>query len=288
MAVRNARAGGGRLAAALLLGILTASALPAPAARGATRDRRLVFVIERTTRGPSQFHLNVSVIPGERGGFIGSVYAVVRKGRVVQVGFGYGSSGGRTDDPTVYSPKASFDSCDVGTCDVGQTLEMGEVDYYIDPEGTEDWTHLFVAAWGRTIGHRFEGKGWTLRTARLPFRFVDGQDAEAFGASHAGTGAEAFLSASAPGGRYGSIAVGMPPCSNHTIPVASRGVGEVVLEGGVRPESVLCPGLGPVVDSWARAGTTWRFSGRAVGETTLEETRLFVLDLPKRLRSPLG
>lgn len=245
-------------------------------------------MVERVTHGPSRFHLDVGVVPGERGAFIGSAYGVVRKGRVVKADFGSAFSGGRMDDPTVYSESYSFDSCDVGICDVGKTFELGQGNEYVDEDGIYDLTHMFVAAWGGQIAHRFEGTGWTLRTARYPFRFVDGQDAEAVGVAHTALyGAEMFKSASARGGRFGSIAVGTPPCSTTEIGLP-RGVGEAVLTGGVQPETIRCPSFAHIATSWARKGTTWQFSGRVVGDTALVHTRLFVLDLPKRLRSPLG
>ncbi|MEX2458603.1 MAG: hypothetical protein WD770_06415, partial [Actinomycetota bacterium] len=93
-------------------------------------------------------------------------------------------------------------------------------------------------------------------------------------------GATVFMAAEAPGGRYGSVGIGIPPCSTANVSVG-RGVGHATLTGGTRPQELTCPNFGETVTSWNPRATTWRFTGRMAGETTLVSTRLFVLDFTK-------
>jgi hypothetical protein len=97
------------------------------------------------------------------------------------------------------------------------------------------------------------------------------------------SGVERFESASLPGGRHGSLAVGLPPCSIAASGLVFRGVGTVTLDGGVRPESFTCPTSDVLPASYAARATTWRLHGNVTGESTGMDTRLFVVDLPARL-----
>ena len=45
----------------------------------------------------------------------------------------------------------------------------------------------------------------------------------------------------------------------------------------------MCPADRAYLSDYAPRATTWRVHGPAAGETTLQETRLFVLDVPARL-----
>ena len=95
------------------------------------------------------------------------------------------------------------------------------------------------------------------------------------------TGVEHFTGASAPGGRYGSVALAVLPC------FPNGGVGSAVLRGGDpspdQPKDgtrkTRCDGI-TVAESAANRATTWRFEGEATGDTAIPD-RLVVVDLPR-------
>jgi hypothetical protein len=128
--------------------------------------------------------------------------------------------------------------------------------------------------------------GWRVRDVRgaQARRVLADRSAGSTGAGVLGGHAEHFTSATAPGGRYGSVVFAALPCE-------SGGVGAAVLTG----RGALAPGAGmPPVQprcspttyaggfTWAysRRPTEWLLSGdvKGVGSGL---TRLFVFDLPR-------
>jgi hypothetical protein len=248
----------------------------------APQEQRVVYVIERTTPGPSSYKVMATAQPGEGGAFVGSVFAAVARGRITGVRPGSSTSMDRTNEPHVYSPAATVSSCDVGQCDLYNSTG-GQGISYEDTDGSDPLNRAFIAVAGIAPRVEFEGDGWRLRRTSWTFAFVDGTESDGVGVRGGDThGAELFLEAALGGGRYGSIALATPPCSTTTTNAASRGIGRVTLDGGVEPQTVTCPTDNPSrLASWAPGAATWSLSGPAAGTTELSETRLFVLDFPR-------
>ena len=249
-------------------------------------EDRIVFVLERTTRGPSSFNVYVSAQGGNDGSFIGSAFAAIKNRRISEVWPGISTSVGRTDQPSVFTPAGSLSTCDAGLCDLWFSAEFQAISY-TDDEGGDALNRTFIAIEGQIIDHEFEGEGWRLRKVPWDFRFIDGTESEAAGVRIGdGHGGEVFQRAALPGGRYGSIAQAMPPCSSSIVNVAPRGVGTVELTGGVEAMTGTCPTEDARdLISWATRATDWQLEGAAVGDPSLAETRLFVLDLPRSYQS---
>lgn len=134
----------------------------------------------------------------------------------------------------------------------------------------------------------FHGDGWVLRRLPLTYRYVGASDADAEGVFTGVNSMELFSSASARGGRRGSIATAEPPCSFSTAGVAAepvpRGVGTATLTGGGQSASLTCPqNIGvPFITEVATGRTDWQFTGPVAGDAIGVNVPLFVLDLPAR------
>lgn len=244
-------------------------------------SKKLVLLLERTDPGPTSFELLVSLSKtGEEPSFVGSLYGIVKDRQLVGAIPGHATSFGRDRGPDSYSSGSS--TCYVESCRSSPSFAIQYTEFD-DPDGTDPRNRLFAAAEGSEIDFEFEAQGWRLSEVDWDFRYVDGRDADATGVSLLGFGAEVFFEASAPGGRHGSLAMAIPPCSGATSGVLRRGVGEVVLEGGEEEKSSTCPPPNsvPQIASWATVKTKWRLAGTMAGDTTLNHTRLFVIDLPR-------
>jgi hypothetical protein len=241
-----------------------------------------VYVLERTTQGPSSYEVMATADPGEDGAFVGSIHAAVAGGKITSVWPGTSTSMDRTNEPLVYSPAGSVSSCDVGQCDLYES-SGGQGISFQDSDGSNPLNRSFIAVAGVAPRIDFEAEGWRLRRTSWTFSFVDGTESDGVGARGGDThGAELFLGAAAEGGKYGSIALATPPCSTTTTNAVSRGAGQVTLDGGVESQTVTCPTDNPSrLASWAPAAATWSLHGPAAGTTELSETRLFVLDFPR-------
>lgn len=251
---------------------------------------RLVLILERLSSGPTSYDLDVTVRPAERraGGFA-TVDARVERDRIVEVFPGDAVIFDPENEPYVYLNGDETSTCDFGLCDFYCCAAFGASDEYDDKTGDGRSNRLFVALWAPDFSYVLQAEGWTLRTARWPFRFVWGARTKAIGVGSGSVrGAEVFMEATAPGGRHGSLAVAGAPCSAADVGFPPRGVGRATLEGGVEDEEVFCPTDGDpaagqfFVSSWAPEATGWRFHGLVAGDTTLAQARLFVLDLPAR------
>jgi hypothetical protein len=125
-----------------------------------------------------------------------------------------------------------------------------------------------IALRGARVTFKEKMIGW--RGAPLHgLRQVTNDDVEGEGVTGGGFTAGALLSASAPAGRRGSIAIGVPPCDD-------LGAGAVVLAGPSASQSAVCP-TGAFAAVASRPGT-WTLSGLAAGLSG-HSTRLVVLDL---------
>jgi hypothetical protein len=119
---------------------------------------------------------------------------------------------------------------------------------------------------------------WRAGQTALGARVVTSPNATAAGAIANGTRHEAFASATAPGGKYGSGAWAFAPCET------DGAVGSATLSSdaaGDPSSNLTCEGD----DDWgfvsSYAARQWTLTGPVVGETRWA-TRLFVMDYPKR------
>jgi hypothetical protein len=273
-----------RALAAALVTLAASFAATAEAAAPPLVTRTLV--LRRTSSGPTSFQLNVSVLADSRGTFIGAMGARADRGRVTSATAVTASTTRRWDNSTVETGPFRFTACDVGVCHGNQIEGYHGLGSAYRDQGIEDTgalTHVFVAMVGKDAAYEFTGKGWTVQVLRFGFRYLDGGDTSADFAHFGAVGVEAYSDGSLIGGRHGSLAMGVPPCSLTGTGLVFRGVGTVTLDGGVRPESFTCPTSRILPASYATRATTWRLHGTVAGDATGMDTRLFVVDLPARL-----
>jgi len=242
------------------------------------------FVLRRTSPGPTSFELQVSVWNDTRGSFIGHVGARVERGRVTLADALFSGSARRWEDTTVTAGGTRASTCQVGVChddDVEGYHGLGTI--HDDPTGKDPLTHVFVTLVGRKVQYEFHAKGWKLVRMPLTFRYLDGGETSPAFSKVGQNGVEVYEDGTLPGGRGGSIALGIPPCSTSSSGLVPRGAGTLTLDGGVSSESITCPTERIFPASYAPKATTWRFHGRAAGDTTGRDTRLYVVDIPARL-----
>lgn len=272
-----------RLVIALALTLLGTSV---PVAVAAPDEVVALLAYRTTTRGAS-LQLTVSTVPGRETGFIASALVSVEDSRLTSVDLAGAVLTGTADQVQVTRDGERTALCDHGVCHADQRTMASMMGLSTWTEAGEDgYNAVLVLAKGARVRWSAKTDGWAVR--RVPtyaHRFVSGQQAGEVGAYGLGSGVEAFTDASLPGGRYGSIGLAAPPCSQADVAVA-RGVGSVTLEGGETTPSFTCPASRVRLASWADGRTTWRLHGVAVGDTSMADGRLFVLDLPKRLAFP--
>lgn len=283
-----------RLACArTLLALLTVIGIASgSAASGATAPpgrASLVLELTRTTRGPSSFDLTLVLTHNARGaaGLAANVGGRQVNGRYTEVVPGFVSSVARSDNRTVSVRGQQVSACDASSnlC-FNQSAALNGLfvssTSYRDTGEAGNLTTWYAVAEGASARYDFKGRGWKVRRIKVPYRFVDGSDGQL--AAHAGPvdGVEVYnRPVTLSGGRSGSLAVAAPPCSTTTVGVP-RGLARLTLNGGREPVVAECPTAtsNPNKGAWAASSTTWTLSGYAVGETSLAETRAFVLDLP--------
>ena len=115
---------------------------------------------------------------------------------------------------------------------------------------------------------------WAVRKPHgSGFRVLHATQADATGLQWQGQTAEHFRSATAPGGRYGSVAFAEPPCDD--------GVGSaaLTLDDAPKDEVTCLPRLGGWGFGDANEGGRWRLAGHAVG-SYFSTARLVVFDYP--------
>lgn len=271
-----------------LLAAVALVAAVAPAAPGAAAPpvERLALVLRRTTTGPSSFQLDVTVENRGSHGFVGGVGARFVRGKPVNALAMAAGTSQRWAYSTLQVADRRWSTCEVGVCGDRDFGTQGFGSSYSDHGLNEDSaTHFFVVAYGTKVDYSFSGTGWKVATdrARLAYRFVDGAERSAASAHTGLRGVEVSGEYTAPGGRYGSLAIAIPPCSMSGSGVVSRGAGSVTLDGGAQPKTFVCPADRTWLSDYAAGPTTWRLHGTVAGDTTNQETRLFVVDVPARL-----
>lgn len=269
--------------ALILAGSLGHFTVPAAAAP----EQQLVLVAYRTTTGAASLDLQIDAPPGRRPSVIAIVMATVDRSRITQIDLAGVLLSGAADRMQVRANGQRTTLCEKGVCLADtSTQSAGSAVTIRNAAGDDELNVMFVVARGASVSYRATPKGWAIKRIAMPFRVVAGEDTATAGAYGAGSGAEISADVSATGGGTGSIAVSEPPCSESTSGAVSRGVGTLTLEGGRTKPTFTCPTSRGALASWAERRTTWRVTGKAVGETTQSDARLFVMDLPRRLPLP--
>jgi hypothetical protein len=137
-------------------------------------------------------------------------------------------------------------------------------------DGTHQWHLRFaIVVRGAKVTFKERMIGWRARDLGAVHQVTD-DEAVGAGATAYGMSAGATVSASAPAGKRGSIAIAAPPCD-----IAGGGV--ALLSG---PGVTATPGVCPTdaFGAGATAGGTWQLAGPVAG-VSARSTRLLVLDL---------
>lgn len=237
----------------------------------------------RTTSGGSGFNLSVAATTADRGVLIGEADTYAAQHRLV------GADGGAIlgEDP----PGQGIDAggLHVRTCGYTNTCQPGNLDLiglgvsYEAQTSKGDVNLLWFVARGRQVQVKFSGHGWRMQRVPLNFRAVATQAASTAGSTLAAHGADLFqASDKTPGASTGSVAVASPPCSIATVGIVSRGVGQVNLTGSETAPSYMCPSnRAPILASYSRHKTQWQLQGLVVGDSTLANEALLIIDTPR-------
>jgi hypothetical protein len=262
--------------------------LVAPATAAPSDVQISTLLLERTTSGPASFTLTIDaqLSDQEPEGFIGIVSARVVGGRV-EAAEALGANAFFFDyGVRAEAAEQRVEVCQpLGGCIVNRTLAYQSFTESRDDGGSTAANRLFVVVEGPAI-IRFDGQGWSLKRSPLSYRWIESAGAGGSGVFTGSFGLQHFASATLPGGAGGSIATGAPPCSQARSGLAPRGLGTATLTGGQQEPRVTCPfNAGrPYLTDLARTATDWRLDGPVVGENTLANVPLFILDVPAEPR----
>jgi hypothetical protein len=283
---RPERARARRLLAGLLL--LGAAPLPARAAPPAPVDVVRMWEVARTSDRPQRLVMDLHlVVRGE----YATLWVISRNVpgtswlRADSLYAEYGTGAPRwysTQYPVPHSPPCQ----DTLLCE--DPRPNGYIDgYHIDTNelnGGKPVASTYYVVTSQS-NHALEttiniSPGWRMRPISTGFRIVRADTSYRTTGVHYGSQAvEVYRGASAPGGRYGSIAFAVIPCN------PLMGVGSASLAGG----EPLYPDTGvmtcsspprPMTSADATGPTTWRVDGEVIGETP-SNNRLVVFDYPK-------
>jgi hypothetical protein len=274
-----------------LTALLVSVAPTAVAATSKSVSKHFAFVAERTTAGPTSFSMDFS---GRwrrgSGAFFGDLGVHQDRGVIRSMqpdgmtSFGYADNDTVTyrGQPTsICTPMTAIACAGEGSGGIA-IVNVSYSDAGAGADVANRW--IFVMS-GAEITERFHATGWRLRQVSLNFRYLDGAKTDQVGANLAGKSVGVATEASLLGGRYGSLAEAVPPCSNSETAPLMEGVGRLTLDGGTQKQTITCPGLPQgAIGSWSQAPTTWTAHGLAAGGSTLYNTRLLVIDLPESRR----
>lgn len=253
-----------------------------PSAAGNEASSPLQIVIERIDNtGSGEFRLDLTLDPGKAEGFMGAVkMGLDRSGRPLLVQPLTMTSFNEHREPTVYAGDEAVSTCSAGICEVGRSAAAGMTVLASD-DGPSDTPVVVIAVLAQNAEWTFTGSNYRLRTVPARFRYVTGDASSSAGVDYLGTGAEAFLGEAVATSRArASVAVASGPCSTSGSAAVSRGVGQVILEGGSERLQETCPTDDGVLAQVARKSTTWRVAGPAAGDQEFRGARLLVVDLP--------
>lgn len=241
----------------------------------------------RTTAGPTSLEIQVAVPEGFnfQPAFVAAIGAVVTDGRVTGVVPGFSELYNGRPDPLVSASGVTVSGCDVGVCHSDGTAVSVDIFTSQDSGGPGAMNRLYLVVEGPHPKVTLQSDGWTLQPTTFAYRYIDGSSSADVSVFAEQYGVEAFRSATLSGGVYGSMAQAAPPCSSGAPVVggattAQVGVGQVTLSGGKSSPSSSCPSqTSTYIADWAAGATQWTLSGLVVGDATLQEVRLFVVDL---------
>jgi hypothetical protein len=246
------------------------------------------FELVRTTTGPATLQLEFQASISDKyptafeGSFAGRLPPKGPPQDVVSLG---ARLIGTNDEPVYSSNGRTTRICPQPTsCALTRSFAYGDV-IYLDDQGGADALNRFWIVTRGDFTIRLKGHGWKLVPTGLNYRYITSTQASRFGV-YAGTdSAEISRDVSLSGGRRGSLAVLMPPCSTSSdVPAAEpvpRGVGSMTLGGGPHPSTLSCPAsVGKAFPTdVARAATTWTVTGTVLGDSSFQAIRLLVVDL---------
>jgi hypothetical protein len=273
---------------------LGAAILPAAAARGGDEvpGKSRLYLVERTTTGPTRLMLSAGFGYGTGGAPDGLIaLTAVRDDAGSATGiasavFGFMLSAGGDVLPDAYVLGERYDCSSINDpppeeCELfisGGGTGLGYL--YEDEGGPDDPSRMFVAVHGGGPGAALgaQTEGWTMREVPPTFHFVRAYEAQAVGLQGLFGGGEVFLSATAPGGEHGSVAVGQPPCG---FPMFEPGAGASLLTGGEADPIHVCGANWGGIADFATGTTAWRLEGASAGASHFfGPARLLVIDLP--------
>lgn len=245
-----------------------------------------VQMIYRTGKSLAPFHITVTAksANGRAVWFASELHRHGKKWRVYTAGPLASSRGFMS--PTVYgAPGASVPSCPdlpAQACDFPIATDAS-MSWELQPQATS--RIYVVSAYMDGMKIDLDTNGWRVKEVKgLNARRVVAKDADAAGANVWGESVEHFTSASAPGGRYGSVVYASLPCGETgqgEARVDARGALDI--GGDMKPQPLRC-GLRTTGGSWAFFYTpesaTWRMAGDVTG-VGYDTTRLLVFDFPK-------
>ena len=165
--------------------------------------------------------------------------------------------------------------CPASTDVCGQAGEDGLWMWQVKFRPAAGHRYLLAAAPGSQV---YVGGPWWVTPSALGARVVYSTDATAAGVVTADATYEAFHSATARGGKYGSGAFAMMPCEGEH----SVGTATLASDGSEPAAPVTCkPGGYYGAFSKTRDGRNWTVTGPVAGHTRYP-VRLLVFDFPKR------
>lgn len=272
-----------------LVVILLGSAASLPAQASPPAPQRLQLMIERTTDGVASFAFAADITPGDDPAFSAvlatRVDGVGDVGRVFPLG---ASSHNNAQEPAVHTASVDTTSCGIGVCRTGKTL-LTQENVWSPPRADdgESPNRVLILLEGERITMDFQGDGWRLRRVPHAYRRVDSlTNPGSSGVQNLNHGVHVLQHAALPGGKRGSIAVGIPPCSTSTSGVVPRGVGSIELRGGGSTQTVVCPRDRHLLGLASTGPANWVLEGMVAGGNEFRETQLLVVDLPPRWRRP--
>lgn len=259
-----------RLRAALIAVVYLVMFVPMqPSGAASTQQRTLQF--SYTGQGPAELVVEGRLETDDRLGLFAMALTTERGDRVNASQPTVIAFGDANMPPRVYGAAGQHDVCAAPamTCAfaAGSDSLAFRVAFTINPSSESSTHRLFMALEGRRIEVQHKAPRWQARLRTGGFAHTG--DA-AMGIRVSSTSAEAAPIAALPGGKEGSVAIAVPPCTD-------VGIGALALRGGPQEKRMLCPSERLLTDV-ARTATQWTFGGQAAGVTT-HATRLIVLDM---------
>lgn len=254
---------------ALAVGLAVVAAAAPSVAAGPRVERRLM-VFSYDGRGPAILLVQGEVEAKGVPGYFATVSASEHDGELDPYFPDVLELGEPSEPPRTYGALGARDLCasPVVSCTrkPGSSSLGFSISYSIGRGDEVSHTRLYLAMEGTRIETSSISRGWRMhsRSGGLARSTAGGTGARAFGAS-----VEAQPEARLPGGRRGSIGIGVPPCDE-------LGLGIVSLTGGRRPVTDTCPAY--PLSAAAKGATQWVLSGTAAGLSS-SRTRLLVIDL---------